>query len=364
MSLRTGVGIGVFLIGIVVAGCGGGGADTSTVASTQANETTHDLPGVRGKPPVRGYRVFERNGIPVSQPRNHHYHAVSCRNGAYGDVGSRYPGSIRGAVGPPYVGPEEMWDETNMWWASDCHIFTVVTAGSDGDHHADGALVIQRTHYENPSHPQITEKKVNVPSGGILEITKAPLGSSVETWAQRRGNIEFKSEARGRGGHRLHAPGSGITGTLHLSDDTVTLKPESGAKRLPPCRPGGHDERFHGRLLPGIPDGLGATAENLGPQTNMSLMHVCQHFTAVGAGADPDHRADGRFTIYRRGERPARGTVKTVEVPGAGALTITKAPLGRKVVTRGQEPDAIQFKSKSGITGTLHLSDDTVALNP
>jgi hypothetical protein len=211
MSLWKGVGIGVCLIGIAVAGCGGGGAGTSTTASTQANETTHHLPGVRGKPPVRGYRVFERNGIPVSQSRTHHYHPVPCRNDAYGDLGYRYPGSIRGAVGPPYVGPGEMWDDSNMWWASDCRTFTVVTAGSDGDHHTDGLLVIQRERpARNPCCPHYNEKKLNVPSGGVLEITKAPLGPSVETWAQRRGSIEFKGK-------------NGITGTLHLSDDTVTL---------------------------------------------------------------------------------------------------------------------------------------------
>jgi hypothetical protein len=137
-----------------------------------------------------------------------------------------------------------------------------------------------------------------------------------------------------------------------------------GDQRLPPCRQSGRRERFHGRLLLGIPDGLGATADNLGPETNMWLMHVCDHFTAVGAGADPANRENGRFTIYRRGPRPARGTVKTVEVPAAGTLTITKAPTGHRVVARGHEPDGIEFTSKNGVTGTLRLSDDSVMQNP
>jgi hypothetical protein len=165
----------------------------------------------KSKSGVTGTLHLKEDTVTLNRAATHRRdRPVPCRNRAYGDVGYRYPGSIRPAVGKPYVGPGETWDETNMWWASDCHILTVVTAGSDGDRHADGALVIQRTHYENPTHPHITEKKVNVPSGGVLEITKAPLGPSVETWAQRRGNIEFKGK-------------NGITGTLHLADDTVTL---------------------------------------------------------------------------------------------------------------------------------------------
>jgi hypothetical protein len=214
------------LIAVGVAGCGGGSGGGTSVSSTQANETTHHRPGVRGEPPTGGgYRVFKRNGITVSQPRNHHYNSGTCRNGVFGgDVGYRYPGSIRPGVGEPYVGPGETGDISNMWWASDCHTFTVVTAASDGDHHGDGLLVIQRERPgKKPCCPQGSQKEVNVPGAGLLEITKAPLGPSVETWAQKRGTIEFKSKARGRGGHRLHPPGSGISGTLHLKDDTVTL---------------------------------------------------------------------------------------------------------------------------------------------
>jgi hypothetical protein len=209
--------------GIALTGCAGGGH--STTASTQVNETTHDQPEAQGNSSGGGYRVFERNGITVSQPRNHHYNSGTCRNGVFGgDVGYRYPGSIRPGVGEPYVGPGETWDISNMWWASDCHTFTVVTAASDGDHHGDGLLVIQRERPgKKPCCPQYSDKKVTVPSAGLLEITKAPLGPSVETWAQKRGNIQFKSVARGRGGHRLHPPGSGISGSLHLKDDTVTL---------------------------------------------------------------------------------------------------------------------------------------------
>jgi hypothetical protein len=51
---------------------------------------------------------------------------------------------------------------------------------------------------------------INVPGAGALRITRAPLGRSVQTWAQKRGKLRFTSE-------------HGITGTLHLEDDTVTV---------------------------------------------------------------------------------------------------------------------------------------------
>jgi hypothetical protein len=189
--LKRSVVIVTCLVAVVaVAGCGGGSDDISSVSSTQANATTR-----------------------------HRDHLVPCRIPRYahggkfptsGDLSYRYPGSIRPAVGPPYVGPGEMSGDSNMWWTNDCHAFTVVTAGSDGDHPGDGLLAIHREHL---NHPHNTWKEIKVPDAGILEITKAPLGPSVETWAQKRGNIQFKGDG-------------GITGTLHLSDDSVTLDPK------------------------------------------------------------------------------------------------------------------------------------------
>jgi hypothetical protein len=57
-------------------------------------------------------------------------------------------------------------------------------------------------------------------------------------------------------------------------------------------------------------------------------------------------------------------TTHDVRVQGAGPLKITKAPLGPKVVHWAQKHGNIEFNCKSGITGTLHLSDDTMTLNP
>jgi hypothetical protein len=53
-----------------------------------------------------------------------------------------------------------------------------------------------------------------------------------------------------------------------------------------------------------------------------------------------------------------------VKVPGAGALEITKAPLGRKVEVWAQKRGNLHFTSKNGIDGTLHLKDDSITLGP
>jgi hypothetical protein len=175
---RVGFGSIASAVLIVVAGCGGGGSGTNSVNSTQASATTH-----------------------------HRHHVVPCRNGEYGDVGYRYPGRILG-IPDGYFYSGDMTRDRKMWWVNDCRHFTVVGGGADPDHLQTGLLGILREPDRAPHHE--STKYIKVPGAGAVVITKAPLGPSVETWAQKRGNIEFKGK-------------HGITGTLHLRDDTVTL---------------------------------------------------------------------------------------------------------------------------------------------
>jgi hypothetical protein len=82
-----------------------------------------------------------------------------------------------------------------------------------------------------------------------------------------------------------------------------------------------------------------------------------------GRSADgPPH--DGLFAIYRFQLHPFMDETTPVRVPGAGAITITKAPLGRSVVRWAQKRGDIEFTSANGVTGTLHLADDTVTVAP
>lgn len=87
--------------------------------------------------------------------------------------------------------------------------------------------------------------------------------------------------------------------------------------------------------------------------------------TDVEAGGDARNKSDGLFSIIRTYALRSRNsqTTNLVRVAGSGPVAITKAPLGRKIVVSAQKHGNIKFKSESGITGTLHLKDDTVTLN-
>jgi hypothetical protein len=85
--------------------------------------------------------------------------------------------------------------------------------------------------------------------------------------------------------------------------------------------------------------------------------------TDVWAGADGRDRSVGSFEIMRTSPIHVTQKVDSVKVPGSGPLTITKAPLGRRIVVSAQRHGHIEFTSKYGISGTLSLRDDTVSLN-
>jgi hypothetical protein len=83
----------------------------------------------------------------------------------------------------------------------------------------------------------------------------------------------------------------------------------------------------------------------------------------AGGGGQGGH-STGRFLILRTDEIHVKQHLSKVDVPGAGPLTITRAPLGRHVVRSAQRNGTLDFKGSHGVTGTLHLKDDTVSLNP
>jgi hypothetical protein len=123
-----------------------------------------------------------------------------------------------------------------------------------------------------------------------------------------------------------------------------------------------HDGLISGGKLFG--PGLGfVSSEVMEPETSGWEVSSEGGNTIVVAGADARHPSVGLFNIIRT-YYPSQQKADGVSVPGTGAVTITKAPLGRKIVVSAQKHGNLEFKSKSGITGTLHLKDDTVTLNP
>jgi hypothetical protein len=144
----------------------------------------------------------------------------------------------------------------------------------------------------------------------------------------------------------------------------------------PPANGGTDPHAQHSKPDAGYPDRLVSGGKMIGgglayapasvmdPQTSGWTVSSGSQNTVVMAGGDARHPSYGLFSILRTSYYVARQRSDDVRVPDSGPVTITKAPLGRKIVDSAQKHGNIEFKSKNGITGTLHLSDDTVTLNP
>jgi hypothetical protein len=83
---------------------------------------------------------------------------------------------------------------------------------------------------------------------------------------------------------------------------------------------------------------------------------------AGGAGYNKP-RSTGELVVLRTALDSAKQDLDAVYVHGSGPIKITTAPMGHEVVTSAQRHGKIQFTSVNGVTGTLHLSDDTVTLD-
>jgi hypothetical protein len=176
------------LLLVALAGCGGGGGD-STGTQTQAR---HDLT-----------RQTD----------------AACRKGESPAPGRLFQGQQKVAGG--FIATQDLWPLKSQWQAGDCKQFTAVDAGAYAAHRADGLFGIVRI----PARPSSQEQKlIKVPGAGALTITRAPLGPKVETWAQKRGKIQFTSK-------------NGVTGTLHLENDTVTTNGPGVKHRFSELRP-------------------------------------------------------------------------------------------------------------------------------
>ena len=192
------------LVALALGACGSG--SSSTTSSTTASAAHPPEGGAAGGSHAGG--GGGPGAPPVSRtanPRPRHRH-----QGPPGSPMHRtYPGRILShelAAGGP-VQPAELWPVTNGWQISDHRRLTAVYAGADPNRRSTGRLVIFR---QNFVHVTQTSDRVDVPGTGPLTITSAPHGKAAQTEAQRDGTLEFKGT-------------KGVTGTLRLSDDGVTL---------------------------------------------------------------------------------------------------------------------------------------------
>lgn len=85
---------------------------------------------------------------------------------------------------------------------------------------------------------------------------------------------------------------------------------------------------------------------------------------AVGEGRGSPRPHTGRFVILRTHDIRGTQDLSVVDVPDAGAVEITEAPLGRGPVQRiSQIRGEFRFEGKRGATGTLFLRNDSVELD-
>lgn len=104
---------------------------------------------------------------------------------------------------------------SNQWVTADHRRFTAVEAGADPTDPSTGVLGILRQNY---IHVTQREELVRVPDAGALRLTGAPLGAKVADAAPRSGELGFAGE-------------NGITGTLDLESETVTINRHGGRSR-------------------------------------------------------------------------------------------------------------------------------------
>jgi len=114
-----------------------------------------------------------------------------------------------------FVSSDVLRPATNAWRTASHERLTEVDAGALAADRSTGVFAIFRHDFLRASQ-EVTLVKVK--DSGPARITEAPLGTGVEASAQRDGVIEFVGAG-------------GVRGTLHLGDDSVTLKGGSTASR-------------------------------------------------------------------------------------------------------------------------------------
>jgi len=183
-------------------------------------------------------------------------------------------------------------------------------------------------------------------------------------------------------GHRSRSCSSPTT-YRHLKDGRHTFRvkaiapppdgvadPTSARRRIyigrggPPFPPFKHVQPAH--MLSGDDCGGFITPEVFSPVRNGWAVGNRGRSTLVCAGGvgDSGPSTTGRFVLLRTNDRWATQDLSHVDVPHSGALKITKAPLGRDVVTSAQRHGNLEFEGTRGVTGTLHLKDDSVTVDP
>jgi hypothetical protein len=160
----------------------------------------------RAAPPFPSATSHDRPA--AASPAADHRDAPRSRNG-HSLLPRREPARI--IPDPEPIVPADVLEPiVNGWRAGDHRGITLVEAGLAGDDASGstGRFVVFRER-ERPFAQNVDV--VDVPGAGAVRITEAPTGRRAGHRAQRRGELEFAGE-------------EGVTGTLHLAHDRITLR--------------------------------------------------------------------------------------------------------------------------------------------
>ena len=184
-------------------------------------------------------------------------------------------------------------------------------------------------------------------------------GSSSTTSGTTSANLPSGGGGEGGGGHGSKTQGGGGPG--------APPKPRTkhpGPRHQHQGPPGTKMQHTYAAQIVGHGASQGGPIQpaELWPVTNSWRVSDHNTFTAVYAGANPDHHGTGRLVVFRQDFVHVKQNARDVDVQGSGPVTITGAPTGRNVATSAQKSGEIQFRGANGTTGTLHLSNDTVSV--
>ncbi len=157
-----------------------------------------------------------------------------------------------------------------------------------------------------------------------------------------------------------YVPGFGVTlpsDKAKAAEATLPSGEPEGTQTTAP--PSGEPDRIEANVSSAKGQAIPFSPEVMTP-TNFWLVSDGKTLVSVYAGSAGDDSTDGRLAIMTQSFTENGGQdIEFVDVPGAGALTITGAPTSGSDESSDQTAD-LEFSDSHGGGGTLHLSNDKV----
>jgi hypothetical protein len=194
----AGLALGALLAGLGAAGCGSDDETTTTTTAQHQGQAN----GISASEKQAATRRLQRElGVGKGGVKK-------LKHGRGLPATSIQPAEIVPGGPGPFFSSDTIYPVTNGWQAGDHRSYTAVDAGANPANPTMGELGVFRQDHVSVTQSQ---KVVNVPGAGTIRIVRAPEGTAAATSAQRTGELEFVGSR-------------GVRGTLHLSDNSVTIE--------------------------------------------------------------------------------------------------------------------------------------------